>query len=314
MKDQKDMIYFSKSEFSNIKGDKGWVRGLLSNSPHPKLRSEGKMNHLELIRLEQQRDAKILRQIFLSVLVSDDLALQPHSSEKPWRSANPWGVIPQGLSFPGLCQDCSDGSISKVLSISHFSSAGALNAIQPRLNGWDDQCVRTTWLRNKILLLALESSSENDDLFSSTCQEKRQSSGEELRSPILKELLGSTRKEWDSGVRGATGKGEELAGGSCFLVTLQETGPLWGESMGNWAQESWSSSPQLGSQEKVLVAALTQRSGYHEASSCPLLYELHGLVLDCAISGHLYDTKIWVWASLNWISSHLCLSGLPTCN
>lgn len=41
------------------------------------------MNHFELTRLEQQRDAKILRQIFLSFLVSDELAFQPHSSEKP---------------------------------------------------------------------------------------------------------------------------------------------------------------------------------------------------------------------------------------
>lgn len=79
------MIYFSKSEFSNIKSDTRMSQrtGLLFNNPHPKLRSKGKMNHLELIRLKQERDAKILRQIFLSVLVSDDLALQPHSSEKP---------------------------------------------------------------------------------------------------------------------------------------------------------------------------------------------------------------------------------------
>ena len=157
MKDQKDMIYFSKSEFSNIKGDKRMSQrtGLLFNSPHPKLRSERKMNHLELIRLEQQRDAKILRQIFLSVLVSDDLALQLHSSEKPWRSSKPLGSDSTRAELQVSCQDCSDGNISKVLSISHFSSAGALNAIQPRLNGWDDQCLRTTWLRNKILLFWL---------------------------------------------------------------------------------------------------------------------------------------------------------------
>ena len=55
--------------------------GLLFNNPRPKLRSKGKVNHLELIRLEQQRDAKILRQIFLSFLVSDELASQPHSSK-----------------------------------------------------------------------------------------------------------------------------------------------------------------------------------------------------------------------------------------
>ena len=66
-KDQKDMIYFSKSEFSNIKGDKRMSQrtGLLFNNPHPKQRSEGKMNHSELISLKQERDAKILRQIFL---------------------------------------------------------------------------------------------------------------------------------------------------------------------------------------------------------------------------------------------------------
>lgn len=138
-KDQKDMIYFSKSEFSIIKGDKRMSQrtGLLFNNPRPKLRSEGKMNHLELIKLKQERDAKILRQIFLSVLVSDDLALQPHSSEKPRRSSKPLGRDSTRAELRVSCQDCSDRSISKVLSISHFSSA----------RGIKRHSTQTEWLR-----------------------------------------------------------------------------------------------------------------------------------------------------------------------
>lgn len=70
--------------------------GLLFNSPRPKLRSKGKMDHLELIRLEQQRVAKIRKLTFLSFLVSDELASQPHSSEKLADPATPRGGILQG--------------------------------------------------------------------------------------------------------------------------------------------------------------------------------------------------------------------------
>lgn len=122
------------------------------------------------------------------------------------------------------------------------------------------------------------------------------------------------QKEWDSGVRGALRERRRAGWWSCFLTSSKRLAPR-GDSMGNRGtgvlvqlSSAWESRERSWWPHWHRGVGTMRLQAAHSCMNCM------GLCWTCAISGTCMILRFGCGYPLNWISSHLCLSGLPTCN